>query len=204
MSVNGDPTQPQVPSPVKPSPAGPFEFKSQISPKEGKVRRLEFLVFLFLVVPSLLASFYISKLAGLGFPLIAAATILRDLALVALLLFFLWRNGEKFRSIGLTLKSAWLEALLGVALFVPVFMSAAALQVLFRSAGLSGTSLKMRMMLVPHGIGEYILAFVLVCVVAFSEELIFRGYVIKRLGLFVPWPAAVVPISVLVFTLGHA
>jgi hypothetical protein len=56
---------------------------------------VEVSVFLFLILPSMFLSFFAVKQGSLSFVLVALATILRDLALVSLILFFfMWRNGE--------------------------------------------------------------------------------------------------------------
>ena len=49
---------------------------------------VEVSVFLFLIVPSMVLSFFAVKQGTLSFVLVAFATILRDLALVSLILFF--------------------------------------------------------------------------------------------------------------------
>jgi len=55
---------------------------------------LEVLVFLFLIVPSTVLSFFVTRQGKLNFVFVSVSTILRDVALVGLILFFLWRNGE--------------------------------------------------------------------------------------------------------------
>jgi hypothetical protein len=57
-----------------------------------KEQCVELLVFLFLIVPSMVLSFFAVKQGSLGFVLVAVATICRDLGLVSLILFFMWRN----------------------------------------------------------------------------------------------------------------
>ena len=49
---------------------------------------VEVSIFLFLIVPSMVLSFFAVKQGTLSFVLVAFATILRDLALVSLILFF--------------------------------------------------------------------------------------------------------------------
>ena len=57
-------------------------------------QRVELVVFLFLIVPSMVLSLLAVKQGSLGFVVVATATIFRDLALVSLGLFFLWRIGR--------------------------------------------------------------------------------------------------------------
>jgi hypothetical protein len=45
-------------------------------------------------------SFFALKRGNLSFALVASATILRDVALVSLIFFFLWRNGEPVSRVG--------------------------------------------------------------------------------------------------------
>ncbi len=183
-------------------PAAPAE-EEQERDEERRVRGVEFLVFLFLIVPTMLLSFFITRQRELGFLLVATATIMRDLALVALVLFFIWRNRESVASIGLSLKDAWEDVLLGVVLFVPVFFSAGLLQFVLKSLGLSSSMAKLPSFLTPHGPFEFGLALVLVAVVAVAEETIFRGYIIKRLGLVSKNPVFLVLVSAGIFSLGH-
>lgn len=66
-----------------------------ISLQSGPTERfVELAVFLFLIGPSMVLSFFAVKQGSLGFGLVAVATIFRDLALVSLVLFFLWRIGR--------------------------------------------------------------------------------------------------------------
>lgn len=79
----------------KPSPSG-----GNYWPVGQKEQLLEVLVFLFLIVPSMVLSFFIIRRGSLGFVFTAFSVILRDLALVSLILFFLWRNGEPLEGLG--------------------------------------------------------------------------------------------------------
>lgn len=81
---------------------------------------VEFCVFLFLVVSSMVISFVVKRTEDLSFVVVAAAMALRDVALVALVLFFLWRNGEPRACIGWTTKRVAREVVLGVVLFFVV------------------------------------------------------------------------------------
>ena len=74
-----------------------------------RVERIEVSVFLFLIVPSMAFSFFAVRQGTVGFTLVSLATILRDLSLVALILFFLWHNREKIGKIGWTLRRGWRE-----------------------------------------------------------------------------------------------
>lgn len=160
-------------------------------------------VFLFLVVPSLALSFFIGQQQDqLGFVLTAVATMLRDLALVALVLFFLWRNGEPLRALGWTLRGAGREMALGVSLFIPLFFGSRWLEELLVRLGLSvptGPTLN----LVPTGAAQLVLAVLLVVVVAISEETIFRGYLLLRFRSILRHSGLALLLAAVVFSLGH-
>ena len=168
-----------------------------------KEQILEVCVFLFLIVPSLAFSFFAINQGSVGFVLTAVATILRDLALVALILFFIWRNGEHVRRLGWTFKHGWTDVGLGILLFIPFFFGAAYLDSALQAAGFSSPSAPTPGFLTAQGPLQFVLAFVLVVTVALSEETIFRGYLMLRFGAITSGPAAAVILSAFVFSLGH-
>jgi hypothetical protein len=94
-------------------------------PSHRKGQTVEVSVFLFLIVPSMIMSFFVVKQGRMSFVLVALSTILRDLALVSLILFFVWRNGEPLKVIGWRLKNIGKEAVLGMLLFIPIFLGPA-------------------------------------------------------------------------------
>lgn len=163
---------------------------------------VEVLVFLFLIAPSMVLSLFVYQHEKATFGLVAWATILRDLALVALIFFFLWRNGEPARRIGWTFRGGWREILLGVALYVPFFYFTVGLELAFKTAGLT-TPRSAPSFLLPKGAVEVALAFLLVIVVALSEETIFRGYLILRLGAITRSLVVATVLAAFVFSMGH-
>jgi membrane protease YdiL (CAAX protease family) len=163
----------------------------------------EVAVFLFLIVPSMALSFFAVKAGSLSFALTAFATILRDLSLVSLILFFLWRNGEHIRRIGWTLNNVWREIGLGMVLFIPLYLGAVALEQLLQSIGFSVPSTPLPDSLPSTTIGQVLLAVVLVVVVAISEETIFRGYLCLRFKGLMASPVVAVVLSAFIFSLGH-
>jgi membrane protease YdiL (CAAX protease family) len=168
-----------------------------------KENTLEVCVFLFLIVPSLALSFVGTGQGNIDFPIVALATILRDLALVSLVLFFIWRNAEPVQRIGWTLKNGWRESALGAALFVPFFFAGSALESILRGAGFSAPSKPLPNFLTATDIGGLVLALVLVIVVAIAEETIFRGYLILRFKVVFANPSGALFLSAFVFSLGH-
>ena len=169
-----------------------------------KERAAELLVFLFLVVPSIILAYFTQNMVQAGFVLIAASTILRDLALVGLILFFLWRNGESPELIGWASRGVLADAVLGLILSPVVIAMIAALGASLQSLGLSGPQQPLPSFLRPQGTDQIILATLLVVVVAISEETIFRGYLVSRIGDVTGSIPLAVLLSSVIFSLGHA
>ena len=163
----------------------------------------ELAAFLFLITPSMALSFFVIKQGGLGFVLMSVAVILRDLALLCLVLFFIWRNGEPLAAVGLTVRKLWKEAALGVLLFIPLFIATSAIEVFLQKAGLSAPSSPLPLFTDEKGLREFVLAFLLVAVVALCEESIFRGYLILRLRNITSRAFTAAILSSLIFSLGH-
>ncbi len=164
---------------------------------------IEVLVFLFLIMPSMVLSFLISGVGRLDFFSVASATVIRDLALVNLVLYFIWRNGESFRQLGWTWNNAARELGLGLALFLPFNYGASLLESFLRQAGLSAPAGAQAAFLTVHGPAEIALGFVLVVIVALAEETIFRGYLLLRFQGARMRPLAAALLSAVIFALGH-
>ncbi len=160
-------------------------------------------VFLMLIAPSMVFSFFVIRQGGLTFEITAWAIILRDIGLVTLIAFFLWRNGEAWRRAGWSLRSGWNEVLVGVAMFGVLSISAGLLDQLLRAGGLPGPSTPLPKFLEAQGGWEYVLATMLVVVVAVAEETIFRGYLILRLSGITGSTGLAVVLSSVIFSIGH-
>jgi membrane protease YdiL (CAAX protease family) len=160
-------------------------------------------VFLFLIAPSLIFSFFAVKQAGLGFVPVSIFAMLRDLALISLILFFIRSNREHVRSIGWTFKNARREIALGIVLFVVFFFGAAFLESLLEAAGLSSPRIPPPSFVSPRGIPQTMLAFLMVVIVALSEETIFRSYLILRFKAITESSVWAILLSAFVFSLGH-
>ena len=174
------------------------------SPHSSRTEQsVELAVFLFLIVPSMVLSFFAVTQGSLGFALVAVATICRDLALVSLIVFFLWRNGEAVAQLGWTLVRGQRELFLGVALFVPFTFCAALLERTLLAAGLSVPSTPLPALTPARDLTDLLLAIALVVIVAVAEETIFRGYLLLRLQAVTASPAVAVVLSAVVFSLGH-
>lgn len=168
-----------------------------------RIQAFEVLVFLFLIVPSTALSLFAVRQGQLNFPLVAVAVMTRDLALVCLIFFFLWRNGESHARIGWTFKNVSKEIAVGIALFVPFFAGADAVGYVLKQFGLTAPATPLPSFLTARDLPQVILAFAMVIVVAISEETIFRGYLLLRFGATMRSMRAAVVISSLLFALGH-
>ena len=164
---------------------------------------IEVAVFLFLIAPSMAFSFFAVKEGTISFVLAGVSTILRDLALVSLVIFFLWRNRESVKMIGWVGRNGMREAAIGVLLFIPMFYAAGFLDQLLVAAGFSSPATPMPSLEATGGILESILGFILVTIVAISEETIFRGYLLLRFNNIFTSTFFAVVLSAFIFSLGH-
>lgn len=138
----------------------------------------------------------------LSFPLVAATVMLHDVALTALVLYFVWRTGEGIGAVGWLRAGAGREALIGIALFVPLFLGIGLIEALLRSAGFA-EPIEPPDYLLPRGGSEYVIAIAMLLVVAVSEETVFRGYLLRRFSQISGSRVAAVVISSVIFALGH-
>jgi len=164
---------------------------------------LEVCVFLFLIVPSMVLSYFAGSEDKISFVLLAVSAIFRDLALLSLILFFAWRDHEPVSRLGLNARNLDRNILLGFALYVPFLFVIGLVTQVLTALGLSQPSEPGPSYFRVGGHWELALAVILVIVVAVSEETIFRGYLIRRLHTATRNLAAAVVLSSVVFALGH-
>ncbi len=164
---------------------------------------LEVLAFLFLIVPSMILSMLGSTVLHADFSVVAVAVMLRELPLLALVLFFVWRNGEGLGALGWTGRNIGREILLGTALYVPFVFFMIFVKTAFEGLGLSSPQYTPSF-LIPSGVGDYVLAVLFVAVVAVAEETVFRGYLVRRFLFLTDQPLVAVVLSAAIFSLGHA
>jgi len=167
-----------------------------------EVQLIELGVFLLLIVPSMAASFFILSQEHVRFMTEAILAIFNDLALLSLVFYFIWRNGEPIQHVGWTFDNFRKEIAWGLILFLPVYLGANLLESALHAAGLSAPT-KLPSFLVVNGIINALLAFILVTVVAVTEETIFRGYLILRFKAVTGRTGAAAALSSIVFSLGH-
>jgi membrane protease YdiL (CAAX protease family) len=163
---------------------------------------LEVLVFLFLIVPSMVLTFFVTQQGKVSFSLTAVSTILRDLALLSLILFFAWHNGEPRALLGWRFEHLYREGLLGLVLYVPFTFLVGLIEQGLASVGLSQPQTP-EIAFRFHGSIDLVLAIVLVIVVALCEETIFRGYLYLRLRAVTGSSAVALLLAAAVFALGH-
>jgi membrane protease YdiL (CAAX protease family) len=169
----------------------------------GKEQLYEVSIFLLLILPSMALSFFAVKQGSLSFAVVASATILRDLGLISLIFFFLWRSGEPLSQIGWTFKNGRKDIVLGIGLYLPFSLGAGLLESALRAAGFSVPSTPLPSTIAAKGIPEFLLASGLVVVVALAEEIIFRGYLILRFRAVTGSLPAALLLSAAIFSLGH-
>jgi membrane protease YdiL (CAAX protease family) len=160
-------------------------------------------VFLFLILPSMVISLFSVEQGVISFPLLAISIILRDHALAGLILFFVWRNGEPLEFVGLTTRDFFNEAALGVLLYVPFMYIVNFFQFLLQTLGVKPPQAPLPSFMSATGMWDLILAIILVTVVAFTEEVIFRGYLMLRFESATASTFAALFLSSFIFAIGH-
>jgi membrane protease YdiL (CAAX protease family) len=163
---------------------------------------IEVLVFLSLILPAMGSAYFTLGSAKVSFAGAAVSAILSDLGLVALLLYFVWRNAEPWSRIGWTMADPSRETVLGIVLFFPMGLIAHFVELAARSAGL-GAPTKLPSFLHVSGPAGIVLGIVLVTVVAVAEETIFRGYLILRFKAATGGTGIAVVLSTILFACGH-
>lgn len=148
-------------------------------------------------------SFFAIRQGSLSFRLTAASIVLRDLGLVSLIVFFLWRNREPVERIGWTFVRGWRDAVLGAVLFALIFFGSSFLEEILKAAGFTAPATPLPQSLAAGDSTEFFIAGALVVVVAIAEEIIFRGYLVLRLQAVTGSGLAAAILSSIVFALGH-
>jgi membrane protease YdiL (CAAX protease family) len=163
---------------------------------------IEVTVFLFLVIPSTVIASLNRVQASMSFPALAAASIFQDLGLLGLVVFFVWRNGEGLASVGLRWAQPVREALLGIVFFFPALGGVSLLLGGLRRVGMDVPEAPPSY-LTPEGDAQSALAVLLLLVVAVSEEVLFRGYLLLRFRQLTKKVSVAVILSILFFSVGH-
>jgi CAAX protease family protein len=138
----------------------------------------------------------------LRFSAVAGAIVFRNLALTALALYLVWRNGEGIGAVGWIRRGAGREALIGLVLFVPMTIGVSLVAALLHAWGFA-EPVAPPSYLFPRGGADYALALVLLAVVAISEETVFRGYLLRRFAQVTGSRSLAVVLTSTLFALGH-
>jgi membrane protease YdiL (CAAX protease family) len=154
-----------------------------------------------LLVPPIVLGWF-TDAARLSFAFASVATIIHDIGLMALALYFVWTAGQPLSAMGVTRRRAGREIAIGAALYVPMLVVLLFVQILLRAFGVGSVSIPNAM--VPQSGGELVLATALVLVVAAAEEVVFRGYLLLRLRELTRSTPVAVACMTLVFASGHA
>lgn len=139
----------------------------------------------------------------LHFSVVAGAIVFRNLALTALALYLVWRNGEGIGALGWIRHGAGREALIGLALFVPMTLGVSVVAALLHGWGFAEPVAPPSYLFPRSGVDQA-LALVLLTVVAISEETVFRGYLLRRFAQVMGSRSLAVVLTSALFALGHA
>ncbi|MCL6582366.1 MAG: CPBP family intramembrane metalloprotease [bacterium] len=177
------------------------EFKNDPNSR-GKFHELMLFLTIFLASLAFPAEFFCPE-GYCPFLITALVTIFRNLGLSALIFGLLRLRKEPFCRIGWTSQELGKHLFWGVAIFPLFYFSVGLVLDFFTWLGLSHIE-EVPVSLNPKGVWEIILGGILVLVVAFAEEIIFRGYLLTRLKEITGNTWISVIFSVLLFTFGHA
>lgn len=172
------------------------------TPPNRRVQSVELSVFLLILLPLMALSAVMEQPAQLDFATVAISVVAHDIALLSLVLYFVWRNGEGFAAVGWSTRRLGREAGVGALLFLPVFLAVGIVEQLLRASGLSAPDALPRYLVPAPGI-EYVLALVFLVVVAVTEETLFRGYLLLRFRAVTGSTMAALALSAVIFALGH-
>lgn len=164
---------------------------------------IECLVFLLVLIATMGIAPLGVRPEQINFKSIAAIMVLRDAALMALVMYLVWRNGENFSALGWIRKHARREVAVGVVLFIPFIITLGLLEGVLRAFGLPAPAGPPAYLL-PRSTLDHVIAVVLLLIVAVSEETIFRGYLMRRFEQVSASRHFAVMLSAFLFALGHA
>jgi len=177
------------------------------NPTEAVSRRMqaiEVCVFLLLIVPTGVLYFFVPHQGGPNLTLTLIGTALADVGLGSLVVFFAWRNKEPLKLLGLTRRNFWREVGLGAGLFLPFVTGIGYLELGLQRLGFSLTQLSSIYSISANRWQPLLSKGLALIVIAVVEEVVFRGYLIRRLsGVFKSSIVALI-LSSVIFAFGHS
>lgn len=175
---------------------------NEIAWRLRRANLFETAAFLLVLVPWMGFATIGARPQDLSFSTVAIIIMVHDVALAVLALYLVWRNGEGVGAIGWKRQGAGREALIGVALFVPMLIAIGLIEALLRTAGFA-EPIRPPSYLLPQTNADYVVAFLLLAVVAVAEETVFRGYLLRRFTQATGSRWLAVVLSSAIFALGH-
>jgi uncharacterized protein len=167
-----------------------------------KIHGFELAVLALFLLPGIALSYFGRSMDHFSFSMLAVSSIFQNAAFSGLVLYFVWRNREPLREVGLSAEGWEREVFAGVLLYLPFAIGVGILESILRHAGMPAPQ-QLPPSLRLDGLSDHLLAPIFLVAVAFSEELLFRGYLIRRIGQLMGNSWAAVLVSSLVFALGH-
>ena len=158
---------------------------------------------MFLILPPMVLASTNAIQFNMSFPLYAVYSMAWNLALSSLILFLVWRSGAPLiSSLGLGAVSIYREVFVGLTLFFPFLIGMSLVKYALPRLDMEFSQRSLDFF-IPQGAWQAVLALVFIVVVAISEEIIYRGYLMWRFGTITRSPAGTVILSSLVFSIGH-
>ena len=187
---------------MEPEAQSPDFNRTDESRPDRAVQAVELVVVLLLMMPLFLPSRLSFGERGVTFARASCLIILQEVARTSLILYLLWRNSEPVRSIGWTVRRPWADLGLGGVAYVPVMVASMAAAHVLYALGLRGNVLPPY--LFPRGGAEAAYSLLHIAVIAITQEITFRGYLLSRLTTVTRSLPAAVLLSSVLFALMHA
>ncbi len=165
---------------------------------------VELCVFLLLIVPPVISYYLSPDIGKVSLMRMLVGTAVVDVGLGGLVVFFAWRNREPLRLFGLTVQNFWGELGIGVCLFPLFLLGVSLIGIVLKQLGAQVNPFPS----VIHAAHKYGWLTILgesltLIIIATVEEIVFRGYLIRRLTLVCNNTAVAVVLSSVIFAFGH-
>lgn len=170
-----------------------------------RFKRVELPLFAILFILPIPVSFIVRG-AGITLGILPAivASILHMGMLMLLVVYFLKKNGESLREVGLKFENFAHELARGLLLLFPVLLTTGIIAQFLRLAGFPVGPNPLQEKIAEMSRYEQTILLALMGLVAISEEFIFRGYLIQRLRLLYGSTLLAILASSFIFSLGHS